>query len=57
MLKKLSFIFVIILSANCLQAQDNVYQTVIENQFIKKPGINRTEIIELAKTYLGTTYR
>lgn len=45
------------MSANCLQAQDNVYQTVIENQFIKKPGINRTEIIELAKTYLGTTYR
>lgn len=57
MLKKLFFISVMILFTNCLQAQDNAYQTVAKNQVITKVGINRTELIELAKTYLGTIYR
>jgi len=45
MLKKLSFLILFILFTNCFQAQG-----------IGKPSVNRTELVEFAKTFLGTSY-
>ena len=57
MLNQLSLIFIVILFAHCLQAQNNVPQAVVEIPVIREADINRMEVIEFAKTYLGTTYR
>lgn len=45
MLKKIAFISLLILFANCGEAQ-----------VVKKPSVNRTELVKFAKTYLGTSY-
>ena len=51
-----TFIFIVILFTHCLQPQNNAGQTVAETPVIRDADINRSEVIEFAKTYLGTTY-
>ena len=45
MLKTLSFLFLLILFTNSVQAQ-----------IVEESSVNRTELVEYAKTYLGTSY-
>jgi len=54
MLLKLSFFALIALFNNCFQPTD---KALPEKPLIKTDAIDRTEVIEFAKSYLGTTYR
>ncbi len=56
MLKKLSFISIVILFTNCLQPYNITNQLVAGKPVIRQAEINRSEVIEFAKTYLGTKY-
>ncbi|MBW6492315.1 MAG: C40 family peptidase [Lentimicrobium sp.] len=51
---KLSIIALIVLFTNCFQSSD---KALPEKLPVKKDSIDRTEVIEFAKAYLGTTYR
>jgi cell wall-associated NlpC family hydrolase len=53
MLFKLSFIALIAIFTNCLQTTDKALPV---KPLIKTEAIDRTQVIEYAKTYLGTTY-
>lgn len=57
MLNPLSFILITMLFTTGIQPQINEPRIVEETPVVRKTDINRAEIIEFAKTYLGTTYR
>lgn len=57
MLNPLSFILTLLLFTSGIQPQINSPLLNAEKPVIKESDINRTEIIEFAKSYLGTTYR
>lgn len=57
MLNPLSFILTLLLFTSGIQPQINSPLLNAETPVIKESDINRTEIIEFAKSYLGTTYR
>lgn len=57
MLNPLSFILTLLLFTSGIQPQINSLLLNAETPVIKESDINRTEIIEFAKSYLGTTYR
>ena len=57
MLNRLTFISFLFLFTHCLQAQINVKQLSVENKAIGVTDVNRVELIDFAKKYLGTTYR
>jgi cell wall-associated NlpC family hydrolase len=54
MLFKLSIIVFISLFTNCFQSPETA---IPGKPLIKTDAIDRTEVIDFAKTYLGTTYR
>jgi cell wall-associated NlpC family hydrolase len=57
MLNQLSLISILILLTLGFQPQINVPHVAVEAPIIREADINRAEIVEFAKTYLGTTYR
>ena len=57
MLNQLSIIFVVLMFTLGLHTQTNSSGAVVEKAVIPDADINRSEIIEFAKNYLGTTYR
>lgn len=57
MLNPLSFILITMLFTTGIQPQINEPRIVEETPVVRKTDINRAEIIEYAKSYLGTTYR
>ena len=56
MLNRYFYIVLLFLSANSLQAQNVEAMPVEEISAIREADLKRTDIIEFAKTYLGTTY-
>lgn len=56
MLNKLFFISVVVLFTTGLQAQNNPSKGAAEELLAVETGINRSEIADFAKTYLGTAY-
>jgi len=57
MLKRLSFIFLILLVALSLQSNTKIMQTVPTKPQTTVPGINRADVIMYAKKYMGTKYK
>ena len=57
MLKILSFILTLLLFTSGIQPQINSPLLHAETPVITEPSFNRSELIEFAKNYLGTTYR
>ncbi len=57
MLNRLAFISLLFLFTHCLQAQIKVPKFVAENKIVGLADINRSDLIDFAKNYLGTTYR
>ena len=57
MLKFLSFILILLLFTSGIQPQINSPLLHAETPVITEPSFNRSELIEFAKNYLGTTYR
>lgn len=57
MLKQLFFISVVLLFTTGLQAQENTSLAVAENKTSDKTGIDRSELAEFAKTYIGIAYK
>ncbi len=57
MLNRLAFVSILFLFTHCLQAQIIVKQLSVENKAIGVTDINRADVIDFAKNYLGTTYR
>ena len=56
MLNQLSFIFITVLFTLGFQPKTNETRVAPEAPTVREADIDRTEIIEFAKTYLGTTY-
>jgi cell wall-associated NlpC family hydrolase len=56
MLFKLSYIVLIALFTNCLHSHDKVAPVESVKPTIISVGIDRVQIVEFAKTYIGTTY-
>lgn len=56
MLSQLSFISILILVTNFSQPRNVENDIIAEMPVAGEMGINRSEVIEFAKTYLGTTY-
>ena len=57
MLNSLSFIFTLMLFASGIQPQINLPLLSAETPVITESNFDRSELIEFAKGYLGTTYR
>lgn len=57
MLAKLSLITIIVLMTSCLQSQNNTLQTEMSQAPAVSAAVNRTEVIDYAKQYLGVTYK
>lgn len=57
MLNQLSFISILIFLTLGFQSQINVPLVLAETSISSETDIDRAEIIEFAKTYLGTTYQ
>ena len=57
MLNRFLFIVLLILFASSLHSQNVAPLPIEEITEIREANINRQEVIEFAKTYMGTTYR
>lgn len=57
MLNQFPFISILFLFTHCLQPQNNVSQVINKDSIIREADIIRSEVVEFAGTYLGTTYR
>ena len=56
-MNKVFFIAIVMLIATGLSAQSNADEVFVENLAISEASSYRSEVIEFAKTYLGTAYK